>query len=402
MRILLISWEYPPYVVGGMGKHVAELVPALEKLNQKGGELRIDILTTRYGGHRAVEKVDESTTVYRVQLPAVEPFDHYNSVIANNHLLADKARKLARSDAYDLIHCHDWLTITAGNILKHEWKVPLLLTVHATERGRHQGHLPSDTSRQIHQVEWQGCYEAWKVIACSDYMRGELERYFGVPQDKIVTIPNGVERRLLHSCSHEEAEALRKRHAPNGENLLFFVGRITPEKGLQVLVRAMAQLLPKYPKTRLLAAGKNSEQLLSLADEMGVAHACDFLGYISNKERDHLFQAADAAILPSLYEPFGIVALEAMALGCNVIASDVGGLGEVVQHEHNGLTVLPNDAQSIAWAVDRLLADPAAAAERRAVAQNEVATRYNWNSIAEKTVMLYGEIINARQQIVWE
>ena len=92
----------------------------------------------------------------------------------------------------------------------------------------------------------------------------------------------------------------------------------------------------------------------------------------------------DAAISPSLYEPFGIVALEAMALDCNVIASDVGGLGEVVQHERNGLTVLPNDAASIAWAVDRLLTDPAAAAARRAEAQREVDTLYNWHTIAEK------------------
>ena len=256
MRILMISWEYPPYVVGGMGKHVSELAPALGELNLLDTDIQIDILTTRYAGHRAVEKIGENITVHRVNIPAVEPFDHYNSVIANNIMLVNRARKLARSHAYDLLHCHDWLTISAGNRLKHEWKVPLLLTVHATERGRHQGHLPSDTSRQIHQMEWQGCYEAWKVIVCSDYMRGELEAYFGVPQNKIVTIPNGVERQSLHSSSPAEAEALRKQHAPNDENLLFFVGRITPEKGLQILVQSMAQLLQKHPTTRLLAAGE--------------------------------------------------------------------------------------------------------------------------------------------------
>ena len=227
-----------------------------------------------------------------------------------------------------------------------------MTTIHATERGRHQGYLPSHTSQQIDSLEWQICHEAWKVIVCSQFMTTELNYFFRTPFNKIEVIPNGIAvdqldttvplRNVLH-CA--------EKYAPNGERLLFSVGRIVHEKGAHVLIQAMPAILEEFPNTRLLIAGKNCRRLWPQAHELGVDHAISFLDFISDQKRDQLYQIVDAAVFPSLYEPFGIVAIEAMAWGCNVIASDVGGLSEVVHHLQDGLTIYPNDPDSIAWAV---------------------------------------------------
>jgi len=401
MRILMVSWEYPPYMVGGMGKHVVQLLPALSALSSSTAPIQIDLLTTRYAGGEPVEQIAPNVTVHRVELPPIDPRDLYNSVIANNAALIAYAFGLASHQPYDLIHLHDWLVGEAGIALKHAWKIPLLATIHATERGRHQGYLPSHTSYQIDQMEWRICFEAWRLIVCSQFMRGEVYYYFGAPYDKVDVIPNGLDTNELSVYPPTELAELRHRYAPNGEELLFFVGRVVHEKGLQVLIEAMPGILAQYPHTRLLAAGKNGSKFLPLAYELNVADAVDFLGFISDDERDCIYQIADAAIFPSLYEPFGIVALEAMAQNCNVIVSAVGGLGEVVEHEVNGLTVYPNDTQSIGWAVNQLFGDPDAAAQRRRYARRQTLALYHWDQIAATTVDVYAAVVQARTKVPW-
>lgn len=422
MRVLIISWEYPPYVVGGMGKHVAQLVPVLSRVEgekqkietaQKGEvaspssaarvdePLSIDVVTTNYSGGPAVERLDETTTVHRVDSLPIDPLDHYNSVIANNRVLADYARGLGAAHKYSVIHVHDWLTAEAGIALKHEWKVPLIVTIHATERGRHQGWLDGNTSHQIDNLEWRACFEAWRVIVCSKFMADEVHNYFDLPYDKVVVIPNGIDLDALHECRENERSSLRHVYAPNDEFLLFFVGRIVHEKGMQVLIRAMPQILERHPQVRLLLAGKNCEKMWPLAHELGVDNRVTFLGYISNQRRDCIYRTVDAAVFPSLYEPFGIVALEAMALCCNVIASGVGGLKEVVAHGENGLTTLPGDPASIAWAVDYLIGHPQQAVKQRALALTQVRERYNWQRIARRTLGLYEDVVAVRAQTVW-
>lgn len=402
MRILTLSWEYPPNVVGGIGKHVSELVPAFTRLAAGGGpRFQLDLVTPQSGAAAEVETLSESVTVHRVETPAVNPLDPFNSVVDNNRYLEARARELNSASPYALIHVHDWLTAAAGIELKHALKIPLVATIHATERGRHHSHLPNETSRQINQLEWQTCFEAWRVIVCSSYMAGELGRFFDVPLNKVTLIPNGVDLAPYRSCTAERVEALRARYAPNGERLLFFVGRITPEKGVQVLLRAMPSLRGLYPDLRLLVAGRNSEQLQPLVDELGVGEAVELLGFIANEMRDCLYRSVDAAVFPSLYEPFGIVALEAMAAGCNVIASDVGGLGEVVDHRRTGLTLLANDAGSIVWAVDQLFSDPVQAEAMRARGLQEVVRSYNWGAIARSTLETFAAVAEQRRNVSW-
>ena len=401
MRVLMFSWEFPPHVVGGLGKHVAELAPGLAGQITADGPIEIDLFTPRYHGGAETEVLSDCLTVHRVDVPPLDPQDNYNSVVSSNHFLIDAAARCGEVEPYDLIHVHDWLVSKAGVMLKDRWRTPLLTTIHATERGRHRGHTPGDTSYQIDRMEWLSCFEAWRVIACSQFMQRELQDYFELPLDKVVVIPNGITMPDESICSLEDLEKLRHTYAPSGERLLLFVGRIVHEKGLQVLIRAMPRILADYPNTRLLVAGKNGSSLWPLAYELNVDTAITFLDFVSNHERDCLYRIADAAIFPSLYEPFGIVALEAMAANCNVIASSVGGLGEVVRHLHNGLTVLPDNPMSIVWAVNQLFSDPVAAARRRAAAIGEIRSVYNWDRVAQQTAALYELVVNERRHTDW-
>ena len=402
MRLLFISWEYPPNVVGGIGKHVSELVQAFLALpDEVTTPFHLDLLTPHSGNAPLVEALSRSVTVHRVETPMVNPLDLFNSVVDNNRYLVSKARALHEEVPYSLIHVHDWLTASAGIELKHAWKIPLVTTVHATERGRHHSHLPSETSHNINQLEWQVCFESWRLIVCSSYMAGELRRFFDVPLDKVTLIPNGVDVTPFASFADERVRELKSRFAPNGERLLFYVGRITPEKGVQVLLQALPSILERHPDVRLLVAGRNSEQMQPLVDELGIREAVELLGFVDSETRDCLYRSVDAAVFPSLYEPFGIVALEAMAAGCNVIASEVGGLAEVVDHRRTGLTVRANDSQSIAWAVDQIFTDPVQAEAMRARALQEVTRSYNWGAIAASTLDMYRAVEAQRKGVNW-
>lgn len=401
MRVLMISWEFPPHVVGGIGRHVAELTPALAGLATDRGPLHLDVVTPRYAGGPAVEHLSPFLTVYRVETPPMDVRDLYNSVIANNSFFVTAAEELALDRRYDLIHIHEWQTGMAGITLKHRWRTPLMATVHGTERGRHQGYLVSNTSYQINELEWRICYEAWRVIVCSNFMHKELRNYFGAPVDKLDVIFNGIQVNGRPGHNPRQRRLLRERYAPQGEKLLFYVGRIVHEKGLHILIRALPRILADYPNTRLLVAGKNGNKMWPLAYELNVERAVDFLGFVTDDQRDALYEVVDAAVFPSLYEPFGIVALEAMAMGCNVIASDVGGLGEVVKHQQNGLTILPGDPLSVVWAVNQLFTDPDAAALRRAHALNEINTIYRWDDLAQRTARLYEHVVRAREMVDW-
>jgi glycosyltransferase involved in cell wall biosynthesis len=397
----MLSWEFPPHVVGGLGKHVTELAPVISGEIAADGPIAIDLFTPRYNGGAEVETISEFLTVHRVDVPPLDPQDNYNSVISSNHFLVEAAASSGDAGQYDLIHVHDWLVTKAGVALKERWKTPLVTTIHATERGRHRGHTPGETSYQIDRTEWLSCYEAWRVIACSQFMKRELQEYFELPADKVLVIPNGITLPDEATCPPDDLAALRLQYAPNGERLLLFVGRIVHEKGLQVLIRAMPRILADYPNTRLLVAGKNGSSLWPLAYELNVDSGITFLDYVSNWERDCLYRIADVAIFPSLYEPFGIVALEAMAAGCNVVASSVGGLGEVVRHLHNGLTVMPDNPMSIVWAVNQVFSDPEAAERRRTAAINEIRSVYNWRRVAQQTVALYDLVVAERRNTDW-
>lgn len=398
MRVLMICWEYPPHSSGGLGRHVTGLLAAMGALTPETS-VQVDLLTPRYAGGAGVESIGACVTVYRLDMPLIEK-DHYVGVTDNNATFVRHATKLARQHLYDLIHVQDWLSATAGLELKAQWQVPLVATVHTTTRGVLQAGFRREIDSRIEQLEQQLCSVADRIIVCSRFMRQEVQNVLAVSPHKICVIFNGVKERIEEGCTEEEIKALRQRYSTAGQPLLMFAGsaNFRIEKGLFVLLRALPRILDHYPGTRLLILGEYSQHFETLVYELRIEKAVAFLGFVSDYVRDCLYRTVDAIAIPSLYEPFGIVALEAMALGCNVIASDVGGLSEVVSHEETGLLVPPGDPIRLAHAVEQVVADPAAAQRRRLRALQIIEQRFRWAGSAAQTLALYRSLIPGSSQ----
>jgi glycosyltransferase involved in cell wall biosynthesis len=398
MRILMFSWEFPPHVVGGLGQHVAELLPALS--NVPGVELHL--ITPRWGGGQGVQWVGNAT-VHRVDPPVAES-DFYTTAWKTNLALEEYAHNLWHEQGpFDLVHVHDWLVAFAGYACKRNYKVPLLSTIHATERGRGRGYVSTDQARAINNVEWWLAYESWRVIAASEHMVGEITEYFGCPRDKIDVIPNGVNVAPFDLLHGEDLSHFRIMYALPHEEIVFNVGRVVYEKGVQVLVRATPLVVQQHPSAKIVIAGKGPEldACRSLAWSLGVGQKVLFTGFIADEDRDRLFEIASCAVFPSLYEPFGIVALQAMAARCPVVVSDVGGLKEVVRHTENGVTVYADNPESLAWGILQTLKHPDWAARRAKAAYKEVRELYNWDRIARLTAEVYGRVIAERAVADW-
>jgi glycosyltransferase involved in cell wall biosynthesis len=285
-----------------------------------------------------------------------------------------------------------------GAAFKHSYKVPLVSTIHATERGRGRGYLGNDQARAIHHVEWWLSFESWRVIACSEYMRGEISGFFQCPRDKIDVVPNGVETTRFDVLDGQDFATFRSMYALPTEEIVFNVGRVVYEKGVQALVRSVPYVLAQHPTAKFVIAGKGPElkAARSLAWSLGVAEKVLFTGFIADEDRDRLFRVADCAVFPSLYEPFGIVALEAMAAKCPVVVAEVGGLQDVVDHAETGITVYADDPQSLAWGIVHTLQHPRWAAARVNNAYRVVREEYNWDRIARMTAGVYRRVIAER------
>jgi glycogen(starch) synthase len=398
MRILMFSWEYPPHVVGGLGKHVEELLPPLGNLP----DIEVHLVTPRWGGGEPLQEVGK-TTIHRVDPPITEG-DFYTAAWQTNLRLEEYARHLwQEAGPFDLIHVHDWLVAFVGAAFKQSYRTPLLSTIHATERGRGRGTLGSDQARAIHHVEWWLAYESWRIIACSEYMRDEIAGYFHCPSDKIDVIPNGVETARFDRLEAQDLAYFRNMYALPFEQIVFSVGRVVYEKGLHVLVRAMPLVLAQQPAAKVVIAGKGPEvsALRSMAWSLGVGEKVLLTGFITDDDRDRLFKIADCAVFPSLYEPFGIVALEAMAARCPVVVSEVGGLKDVVRHGETGITVYPDNPASLAWGILHTLQHPEWSAARVQNAYRVVREEYNWERIARMTAETYRRIIDERAITDW-
>ena len=396
MRVLMLSWEHPPNVVGGLGRHVAELAPALVRA---GVEVHI---VTQIPGLLSVashEVTEAGVTVHRVPL-ADDKGDIYSQACETNRAMQALAGTLIDDGLkFDLIHAHDWLTVFAAYELKKEYHLPLIATIHATEQGRMRGGvLYTDLQRNIHSAERWLVYEAARVIVCSHHMASEVQSIFHTPADKIDIVPNGVNFHEHENgrCSPADLEACRTRYAASGGPLIFTVGRLVHEKGFHLLIEAAPRILSEFPEAHFVIAGQGPEApyLVEHARALDIAEHVSFPGFINDQERDCLYRLASCAVFPSLYEPFGIVALEAMAAGCPVVVTEVGGFREMVRHDKTGVTVYPNDAYSLAWGVLHTLRDPELAAARAKEAYDAICCEFNWEAIAGQTKAVYQKVLD--------
>ena len=396
MRILMLSWEFPPKVVGGIARHVHDLAKALVK---SGAE--VYVITCGGPGIPEHEEVD-GIKVHRVGMSNPAAPDFLTWVLQLNLNLIEEANRLALSGVkFEVIHAHDWLTAYAGKNLKHSWQVPLLSTIHATEFGRNNG-LHNELQRYISNVEWWLGYESWRVICCSRYMFEELKQVFQIPEDKLRVIPNGVYLEDFQKTNLEVAK-FRSNYCSKDEKLIFHVGRIVREKGLGVLLEALQRVLQVEPSVKLVIAGKGSylDELRHRAYQLGIFNRIYFAGYVDDNSRNALYQCADVAVFPSLYEPFGIVALEGMAAGVPVIVADTGGLSEIVQHGVNGLKAYNNNVISLADNILWALQHPDHTKQMRIKALEDIKRLYNWERIAADTIGVYQQVYTESLDANW-
>jgi glycogen synthase len=389
-RALIVSWEYPPLIEGGLARHVRKLSEALVSCG-----VEVDVLT-RGGGAAAQAGVESvsGVNVHRVSEPPwPRELSRFLSWVRqmNDDLLAAGC-ELAAGREYDLVHGHDWLVAEASAELASRLQVPYVTTIHATEHGRHQGWVQKSPQCDIHRIEGWMARRADGVIVCSHYMRGHVADVFGIDEQRIAVIPNGIDPGDLHPV--DDLATLRAQFATPQERLVLLVGRLVYEKGFQLALDALPDVIEKVGDVRFVVAGSGTHEaeLKAQASRLGLDRHGRFLGWIGDDALHSLYRIADLCVVPSLYEPFGLVALEAMASGCPCIVADTGGLREVVPTgDRVGLRFNGGDPEHLGVMIERLLLDDVLR-ERLVAEASEHVLSFDWIDVAERTAALYGQL----------
>ncbi|MBD2447168.1 glycosyltransferase family 4 protein [Nostoc sp. FACHB-152] len=395
MKILVLSWEFPPRIVGGIARHVGELYPELAKLGHE-----IHLITVEFGQAPMYEVV-EGINVHRVPVAYGNDFFHW--VVNMNQSMGHHGGKLIVEEGpFDLIHAHDWLVADAAIALKHNFKLPLIATIHATEYGRYNG-IHNDIQRYIHGKENSLAFDAWRIIVCTDYMRREVERALNSPWDKIDVIYNGIrpEKKQHHQDFH--SQDFRRQFADDQEKIVYYVGRMTYEKGVSVLLNAAPKVLEQMggDVKFVIIGGGNTDHLKRQAADLGIWHKCYFTGFLSDEYLDKFQTIADCAVFPSVYEPFGIVALESFASRVPVVVSDTGGFPEVVQNTKTGIVTRANNPESLAWGILEVLKNPGYRQWLIDNAYADLQRRFCWKKLAQQTQSVYQRVVQERSRVDW-
>ncbi len=384
MNVCMLSWEFPPRIVGGIASHCLGLSRSLVS---QGCE--VHVVTLDFPGAPAEENVD-GVKVHRVSVETGHP-NFLVWTLLFNHFLEKRVADVNAFSRFEIIHSHDWLTVHAGIAAKHFLAKPLVATFHSTERGRTQG-LSDPDAFTISGLEWWGIYEAKRLIAVSHSMADQVCGEYRVPRDKVRVIPNGVDP-AQYEIHVDKARVRGRFGLSEHDRLVLFVGRLVPAKGVEYLISAVPAISRRYPNARFILVGDGwqRKQLEDRARSTGESWRIIFAGFIPTRDVIELLHAADVLAVPSVYEPFGIVAVEGMACGVPVVASNVDGLSEVVQHMKTGLHIYPRSPESIEWAVDQVFSNQNLAREMAYNAKQSVLAKYNWDSVAKETLWVYKE-----------
>ncbi len=390
MKILMVSWEYPPVVVGGLGRHVHHLATELAAAGHE-----VVVLSRRPSGTDSATHPTHSYVADGVLVVAVaeDPpcFDFGTDMLAwtlaMGHAMMRAGVGLAKPGIGegwqpDVVHAHDWLVAHPAIALAEFYDVPLVSTIHATEAGRHSGWVSGRVNRQVHSVEWWLANESDALITCSGSMHNEVERLYGPGLRNVTVIRNGIDVRLWQ---------FRERAPRLAPAQLLYVGRLEYEKGIQDAIAAMPRIRRSHPGTTLTIAGEGTqaEWLGELVKKHRVTKAVTFVGKLEHAELLGWLHVADAIVLPSRYEPFGIVALEAAAAGTPLVTSTAGGLGEAVVDGVTGRSFEPADVVGLVDAVRDVLDDPRSAQVRALAARARLTEEFDWGVVASETAGVY-------------
>lgn len=385
MHIAMLTWEYPPRIVGGIARHCEGLAKALAKQGHD-----VNIFTLDFPGAPDYEE-QGSVRIYRTRSEVGHP-NFLTWVLLFNHFIEKRMVDTAKLTDFDILHVHDWLTSPAGIAFKHMSSKPLIFTAHSTENGRSGLHIPD--SFTIDGLEWWSTYEANKVIVTSGSMRGEVTGHFHVSDSKVETIPNAIDTSPFERQMDKGAVRARWGVQPH-EKLVLCVGRLVPQKGIEYLIHSVPIVARRRPDVKFIIVGDGwyRDHLEYIANSTGQRWRIAFTGFVSDWDLVDLTKSADVMVVPSIYEPFGIVALEGMAAGVPVVASQIGGLSEVVEHDRTGVFVYPRNPESIAWGIIRVLSDSGYTDWLVKNALEAVHKTYSWEAVAKRTAKVYKDVV---------
>ena len=418
MKMAVLVYEYPPKIVGGLGTYAAEIT---RKFVLLGHDVSVFTMNDDMGGlptrelwrgieiHRPIH-IDVSDSLPDVVAEDVRKWGRgiqlFSKILIYNYLSAAKlVNELVRKEEfkYDIVVAHDWLSVIAGAAIKKELGLPLVFHVHSTEKGRTLG----DGSEVISNIERRGGQMADLIVTVSHAMRDELIR-LGFPTEKIQVCHNGVDPQKY--CREEVGEAKVKEvrgtyGLEDGDLMALYIGRLVWVKGVDKLIMAMPQVLKKVPNIKLVVVGLGEmrDYLEKLVDNLKLQDVVKFrFEFIPEEERIAHYAACDVAVFPSLYEPFGIVALEAMSMEKPVVvgASGVSGMREVVVPsgpDQCGFHVNPSDPTDIAWGIINAVQDPQKRAQLGQNARRRVLQEFSWDIAAKRTAQLYSELLESKK-----
>jgi glycogen synthase len=392
MRILHLAWELPPGVHGGVGRHVHGLAVA-----QAEDGHDVTVLT----GANADAPFDEDVDGVRVlrvldDPPVIAAEDHLARTLAAGHAWVRAGLREADHVKPDVLHAHDWQTCHAATALREALHLPLVATLHATEAGRHHGWLPTAYSRTVHTTEWWLTYQARRVLTCSEAMRSEVTRLFDLPRDKVDMVPSAVDVSAWASTPARTAAARRacldrEGAEPSAGPLVVFAGRLETQKGVPTLLDAAPRLRRRFPGLRVVLAGQGVDEpeLRRQVGRLRQSAVVTFAGQLAQPDLAALLAAADVVVMPSLYEPFGMVALEAAAARTPLVVAETGGLREIVEPGVTGGSFPAGDAEALADAVAAMLTDQVLARRTVRAAYRRVTRDLRWSLVAERVVASY-------------
>lgn len=390
VKILMLGWELPPFNSGGLGVACLNLAEALSKQNCK----ITFILPKKVGVTSRFFKIifaDDSENPillcpYRVSklLKSDVSKHHLNNLIGDVFSFAIKTREIAKKEDFDVIHAHDWLAFPAGIEAKLASGKPLVVHVHATEFDRTGGHGINET---VYQIEKMGMETADRVITVSHFTKNIVIHHYQIPPEKIKVVWNGINPEPEEKCAKEI------KLKEEGKKIVLFVGRITIQKGADYLVKAAKMVLEYNPNVIFVIAGTGDMegQILQEVINLGISDKVLFTGFLRDKALKDLYRAADVFVLPSISEPFGLTALEALMNNTPVILSKQSGVSEVITHS---LKVDFWDIEEMAHKILAILAYEPLREWMKQKGKEEI-TSVNWDSSAKKCVEVYKQLIPA-------